>query len=151
MTNELVMWIENDEQLYRRLTACCVNLWRKRFAGTYDHARAPKLWRYLVDDAARGYRRECGAKVSRGERDDAVFVLAEDYKPHQLWNLSKQCLRTHGIAVERGEDSGAMVWVFADGDLWCTTETQPTGPIVGCWDVRNGLMRMNRNGRLVKV
>jgi hypothetical protein len=60
---ELRLYIDNEETLYGQRRSIIKNLLRKVDRGTYDHARAPKLWRYLVDRGARDYSR---ARWGRG-------------------------------------------------------------------------------------
>lgn len=60
--NELKLFINNDEDLYRRSFMPIVqNIKRKIKNGTYDHEKAPRLWLYLVDAAARKYVNEFGS------------------------------------------------------------------------------------------
>ena len=60
--NELKLFINNDEDLYRRsFMPIVANIQRKIKNGTYDHEKAPKLWSYLVDAAARKYVNEFGS------------------------------------------------------------------------------------------
>jgi hypothetical protein len=60
--NELKLFINNDEDLYRRqFMPIIANIKRKIKRGVYDHEKAPKLWSYLVDNAARKYVKEFGS------------------------------------------------------------------------------------------
>ena len=60
--NELKLFINNDEDLYRQqFMPIIANIQRKIKRGVYDHEKAPKLWRYLVDNAARKYVKEFGS------------------------------------------------------------------------------------------
>jgi len=53
---ELQLFIENDNHIYMsRFIPVMKNLQRKVKKGTYDHSKAPELWRYLVDAAAKSY------------------------------------------------------------------------------------------------
>jgi hypothetical protein len=53
---ELILFIENDGQLYQQQTVPIEkNLYRKKKKGTYDHRKAPKLWGYLVESGAKKY------------------------------------------------------------------------------------------------
>ena len=54
--NELVLFIDNDGDLYRRRTTPIhQNLLRKIVKGEYDHTKAPLLWLYLADAGAKKY------------------------------------------------------------------------------------------------
>ena len=60
--NELKLFINNDEDLYRRQFMPIIqNIKRRITNGTYDHEKAPRLWLYLVDAAARKYVNEFGS------------------------------------------------------------------------------------------
>jgi hypothetical protein len=60
-TNELDLFIANNEDLYRRrFMPIIMNLKRKFAKKTYDHEKAKKLWQYLVDEAAKEYVKEFG-------------------------------------------------------------------------------------------
>src|SRR5205823_1880758 len=60
------------------------NLVRKYQKGRYDHAKAPKLWRYLVDNAAKDYCREhgCTKKLVFPGRvlNEVAQRLADDFQ-----------------------------------------------------------------------
>jgi hypothetical protein len=60
---ELVMFIENDGDLYRmQMTPIIENLAKKKAKGQYDVEKAVKLWGYLVENGARKYAFEFGTK-----------------------------------------------------------------------------------------
>lgn len=81
---ELVLYAENDEQLYRQEQAIVENLDRKMQRGTYDRAKAPKLWRYLYDAAAKKYGKEFGGRWNTDfptkARNEASAYSAEGYE-----------------------------------------------------------------------
>jgi hypothetical protein len=56
--DELVLYLDNDYQLYKQKEAIAENLLRKIKRGAYDHARAPDAWAYVVEEAAKKYARE---------------------------------------------------------------------------------------------
>lgn len=56
--NELELYLENDEPLYRQTQECYRNLLRKQKRGTYDRERAVVLFQYVADAAAKKYVRE---------------------------------------------------------------------------------------------
>jgi len=54
--NELDLFINNNEDLYRRQFMPIIsNLKRKIQKGIYDHDKAQTLWMYLIDNAAKEY------------------------------------------------------------------------------------------------
>jgi len=82
MVGELKLYIDNDSQLYKqRLVPIVKNIQRKMKSGKYDHKKAPKLWKYLVDDGAKKYQKEFpGVKFSRQEKDAVAQEFADEYK-----------------------------------------------------------------------
>ena len=82
MVIELKMYIDNDADLYRqRLIPIVKNIQKKMKSGKYDHKKAPKLWKYLVDDGAKKYQKEFpGVKFSRQEKDAVAQEFADEYK-----------------------------------------------------------------------
>jgi hypothetical protein len=50
---ELVLQIDNEQPLYNRKVEMFKNLTRKKKSGKYDASLAPKLFAYLVDEAAK--------------------------------------------------------------------------------------------------
>lgn len=57
--------------------AIIYNLALKKAKGVYDPAKAPTLWRHLVDNVARDYQKENGITVNRATRNDAIERLME--------------------------------------------------------------------------
>lgn len=58
---ELDLYAENTFELYEQFKAIIRNLTRKINVGKYDPARAPKMWRYWYDRAAKMYAQEFGS------------------------------------------------------------------------------------------
>lgn len=84
---ELQLFIENDAELYRQqFTPILLNLLRKMKAGKYNHALAPRLWLYLVDNGAHKYTREFGS-------EDALMP--------DLFNLNTRRLVAQRLADEQ--------------------------------------------------
>ena len=79
---ELKLYIDNDGDLYKqRLIPIVKNIQRKMKSGKYDHKKAPKLWKYLVDDGAKKYSKEFpGVKFSKQERLAVAQQFADEYK-----------------------------------------------------------------------
>lgn len=57
---DLVLWIENDPKVYRKLVSIVKNIQKKMKSGKYNHLQAPKLWMSLVDDGVKSYTKEMG-------------------------------------------------------------------------------------------
>ncbi len=57
---ELDLYAENSGELYGQKKAILANVKRKVAKGIYDPTRAPTLWRYWVDAAAKRYQQEFG-------------------------------------------------------------------------------------------
>jgi hypothetical protein len=77
--DELILYIDNTEPLYRQKTAQRTNLIRKACKGVFDKSRAPKLFSYLTDRAAREYRRDFGDTISTTERRKADKEFTADF------------------------------------------------------------------------
>lgn len=60
IVDELILWIDNTEPLYRQKLLCYKNLVNKQDRGIYDRGLAVKLMLYCVDAAAKDYVRELG-------------------------------------------------------------------------------------------
>ena len=82
MVIELKLYIENDGDLYKqKIIPIVKNIQKKMKSGKYDHKKAPKLWKYLVDDGAKKYQKEFpGVKFSRQEKDAVAQEFADEYK-----------------------------------------------------------------------
>ena len=79
---ELKLFIDNDANLYRqRLVPIVKNIQKKMKSGKYDHNKAPKLWKYLVDDGAKKYAKEFpGVKFDRKVKDHVAQEFADEYR-----------------------------------------------------------------------
>ena len=82
MVDELKLFIDNDGQLYKqRLIPIVKNIQKKMKSGKYDHKKAPKLWKYLVDDGAKKYAKEFpGVKFNKQEKEAVAQEFADEYK-----------------------------------------------------------------------
>ena len=82
---ELVLYADNDGQLYTQSTAPIQkNLSKKFTKGTYDHELAAKLWKYHADRAAKKYGKEHGnddgfAMFSPADRRAAAQEFADNW------------------------------------------------------------------------
>ncbi len=85
---ELVLYITNDSVLYRQQAQPIIANLRKKIAkGTYDAAKAVKLWGYLANSGAQKYTKEYGGSgngsygsFSAADRREAAKELAESYE-----------------------------------------------------------------------
>lgn len=64
---ELNLYAENEVKLYGQFKSIIANIKRKIKAGKYDASKAPKLWMYWYDAAAKMYCKEHGAHGSSAE------------------------------------------------------------------------------------
>ncbi|MED5339387.1 MAG: hypothetical protein VYE43_02975, partial [Pseudomonadota bacterium] len=65
----------------QRIIPIVKNIQKKMEKGTYDHKKAPKLWMYLVKDAAKLYAKEFdGMKFDSEVHKEVAQQLADDYK-----------------------------------------------------------------------
>jgi hypothetical protein len=80
---ELVLYIDNDGDLYRQRTVPIMeSLKRKLRGGTYDPAKAPALWKYLVDVGAKKYAKEFATSdwnFTPEVRRETAGVMAEKF------------------------------------------------------------------------
>ncbi len=85
---ELVLFITNDGDLYRQQAQPIIKNLRKKIAkGTYDAAKAVKLWGYLANSGAQKYTKEFGGSgngsygsFSAADRRAAAKELADSYE-----------------------------------------------------------------------
>jgi nuclear transport factor 2 (NTF2) superfamily protein len=63
--DELLLYLDNERDLYRQKQEIAENLVKKIKKGTYDHRLAGALWGYVVERAAKKYAKE----FSASERD----------------------------------------------------------------------------------
>ena len=54
-SEELILFIEQEEKLYNQIISIVKNIQRKIKRQVYDHNLAPKLWMYLVNAGAKKY------------------------------------------------------------------------------------------------
>ena len=82
---ELKLYIEQDRDLYRQqIVPIIKNVQRKMKSGKYEHAQAPKLWMYLVDNGAKKYVKEFGGNIKdtfpKDVRQSVAVQFANEYK-----------------------------------------------------------------------
>lgn len=89
--DELVLYTDNDYELYRQKDAFLANVHRKMKAGRYDVEQGKKLWMYYVDRAAKKYAREFGGVWNK------MFPKSERLKAAAHYEREERHL------IERGE------------------------------------------------
>jgi hypothetical protein len=72
-TSELLLFVDNDEPLYRRKMLIFRALAKKKDRGVYNPKLAPKAFAALLAGGAKKYVREFG---SPGDRWNALFSIA---------------------------------------------------------------------------
>ena len=82
---ELDLYAENTSALYGQFLSIIKNLSRRIAKGTYDATKAPALWQYWYDEAARHYCKEFGGDVRytfpKAQRTQlAEMRAAEEYQ-----------------------------------------------------------------------
>ena len=82
--DELGLYLENESALYPEKQAIIANLQKKKKKGKYDAKKAPKLWLYLVNDAAKKYEKEFGSGganvFNKPTRESVAEELATRYE-----------------------------------------------------------------------
>ena len=77
---ELKLYIEQDRDLYRQqIVPIIKNVQRKMKSGKYDHAQAPKLWLYLVDNGAKKYIKDYGGDMKTLFPKDLRLSIANEF------------------------------------------------------------------------
>lgn len=80
---ELFLFGVNDGDLYERRTTFIIdNLAKKMAKGIYDPAKAPLIWKYWADDAAKRYAKDYGGNFSVATRKMAAEMAADYYAEH---------------------------------------------------------------------
>jgi hypothetical protein len=73
--NELRLYLDNEERLYRQKQAIEVTVTKHVCRGQFSATKAAKAFQYVVDEAARSYAREFGAPMKQdgSVRDKTPF------------------------------------------------------------------------------
>ena len=93
---ELQLYADNTFELYRQKQDIEANLERRVKRGTYDSKKAPKLWRYWMDSAAKRYHKEFGSGGAWGDmfnvptREVAANSASKDWEAENLSDLKKK-------------------------------------------------------------
>lgn len=77
---ELKLYIEKDSRFYHsKILPIQKNLLSKMKAGKYEHQKAPTLWKYLVEEGARQYRKDFGDTFSPTVRKEVAKEFANEF------------------------------------------------------------------------
>ncbi|MHB8414593.1 MAG: hypothetical protein ACYDDA_03810 [Acidiferrobacteraceae bacterium] len=63
--HELILFADSDGALYPQKNSIIENVKRRIARGDYDPAKAPRLWLYWIDAAARKYVKDFGSSTGR--------------------------------------------------------------------------------------
>jgi hypothetical protein len=81
---ELVLWVENSQAIQNQRNSILKNIARKINSGIYDPEKAPVLWKYLMDSAAKEYTKEFDVGGGYGVFTPAIRrEAAAWYAPHE--------------------------------------------------------------------
>lgn len=123
MATELELMVNNESQLYNQVQSIQKNLVNKMMSGKYDAEKAPILWKYVADNAAKLYEKQfmgAGQKIPPADRRAAARSLAEDFydaamagdydhllnKKNQKLKEKKQKERQEFLAARKKEQEG---------------------------------------------
>ena len=133
--DELRLYLDNEADLYRRkMSSFIPNVRRKIEQGKYDPALAPKLWIYLVDDAAKKYVKEIGRQLRLATRRAVAAQLAKDelqmlmngeYGPPPALKQKKGRL-AHSPYRTVGPPPSALGWAISRGNKSTPRRLPPT-------------------------
>lgn len=90
---ELLLYLDNEHDLYLQKKLVAANLSKKIKRGTYEESRAPDAWSYVVEAAAKKYAKEFGEA-----RSWHVFFDAETRR-----QVSKELAERWYANAKRGE------------------------------------------------
>ena len=77
--DELELYADNTYALHNQKMSIVANIQRRLKSGKYDHSKAPKLWMYWVDAAARMYSKEFpGTTFNKATREHVAKGLADE-------------------------------------------------------------------------
>lgn len=86
---ELFLFGSNEGNLYRQRTEPIIaNLAKKIASGKYDASKAPALWKYWADDAAKRYAKDYGGSFDVPTRKLAA-AMAADYYADEIEETAK--------------------------------------------------------------
>lgn len=81
--DELYLYINNSENLYRRMIEPInKNLLKKKANGNYDSALAPQAFYNAVEQGAKDYKKECGNeyKFSTADKEAVAVKMAYEFE-----------------------------------------------------------------------
>lgn len=132
---ELVLYTANERALYDRRKAFYDSALRKVRAGTYDPAKAPALFVYLADEAAKHYRTayHMGTGFSPATRRLAAEKFAREFEGSDEYAeaVAAKGQRGKGKAAARKRNAGAVVrrtfTVQPGSGYYIVNQRRPTG------------------------
>ena len=78
--NELFLYSINEARLYKSIKAHILILRAKSRKGIYDHVKAAKAWRYVVDEGNKLYRADFGHNFIPSTRMEAAYMMADYFR-----------------------------------------------------------------------
>ena len=78
--NELFLYSINEARLYKSIKAHILILRAKSRKGIYDHAKAAKAWKYVVDEGNKLYRADFGHNFIPSTRIEAAHMMADYFR-----------------------------------------------------------------------
>lgn len=78
--NELFLYSINEARLYKSIKAHILILRAKSRKGVYDHAKAAKAWKYVVDEGNKLYRADFGHNFIPSTRMEAACMMADYFR-----------------------------------------------------------------------
>ena len=78
--NELFLYSINEARLYKSIKAHILNLRAKSRKGVYDHAKAAKAWKYVVDEGNKLHRADFGHNFIPSTRMEAAHMMADYFR-----------------------------------------------------------------------
>lgn len=78
--NELFLYSINEARLYKSIKAHILILRAKSRKGIYDHTKAAKAWKYVVDEGNKLYRADFGHNFIPSTRIEAAHMMADYFR-----------------------------------------------------------------------
>lgn len=157
--SELEIYISNSRELtLRRLPEFIKNVARKMKRGTYDPVKSVKLWRYLVDEAAKMYAKEYGGKWNEmftvPTRNAVAMELERDYAAQIRDGNWSEILDAAKIKLNPASRSGVRIVHNKLLGGWYVVRGPHQTPISGRFDTKAEaeawLLRKNPASRIKK-
>ena len=113
--NDLDLYIENTEPLYRMQQAILANLQRHAKKGHYDAAKAAQGWSYLIEAGAKSYAKEFGEARRWHElfpkplRDELSRDYEKHFKKEVMAYAPNPAYAEHEVGLTAGETAIGVV------------------------------------------